>query len=275
MEHLLARVPAHRIVAAVRHPEKVADLAARGVVVRRADYDHPEDWPAALQGVRKVLLISGPEVGTRIRHHRTVVEAAAASGSVWLMAYTSMLRADTTEVPYASEDRETERLIRESRVPYVFLRHGWYTENYTMNAGYAVHEGKLYGCAKSGRISGASRIDYAEAAATVLTAVGQIRPVYELAGDESFTLSEVAAEISRQSGRSVEYVDLPEEDYRALLESYGLSNGLSSTLALADTGAANGDVYSESKDLSNLIGRPTTSLATAVEIALAGGEQTS
>ena len=269
IEYLMAHVPAQQIVAAVRHPEKVADLAARGVVVRVADYDKPEHWPIALQGVEKVLLISGPDVGTRVRQHQTVIEAVAASESVRLMAYTSMLRADTSKVPYASEDRETERLIRETGVPHVFLRHGWYTENYTMSAGYAVQEGKLYGCAKNGRISGASRTDYAEAAASVLAAKDSVKSVYELAGNSSFTLAEVAAEISLQSGQLVEYVDLSEQDYQTLLENYGLPNGLAKTLALADTGAANGDVYSESKDLTQLINRPTTSLATVVDIALA------
>lgn len=268
IEYLMARVPAQQIVAAVRHPEKVADLAARGVVVRLADYDKPEHWADALQGVEKVLLISGTEVGTRVRQHQNVIEAVAASGSVKLLAYTSMLRADSSKVPYVSEDRETERLIRETGVPYVFLRLGWYTENCTMNAGYAVQEGKLYGCAQNGRISGASRSDYAEAAATVLTAAGQMKPVYELAGSTSFTLSEVAAEISRQSGHPVEYVDLSQQDYQALLENYGLPSGLSKTLALAVTGAANGDGYSESDDLAQLIGRSTRSLATVVENAL-------
>ncbi|WP_205191728.1 SDR family oxidoreductase [Burkholderia sp. LMG 13014] len=268
IEYLLARVPAPQIIAAVRHPEKVADLAARGVVVRVADYDKPEHWPSVLQGVEKVLLISGPEVGIRVRQHQAVIEAVAASESVRLLAYTSMLRADMSKIPYASEDRETERLVRETGVPHAFLRHGWYTENYTMNAGYAVQEGKFYGCAKNGRISGASRADYAEAAATVLTAIGQLKSVYELAGSTSFTLYEVAAEISRQSGRPVEYIDLSEPDYQALLENYGLPSGLSKTLALADTGAAVGDVYSESDDLTVLIGRPTKSLATVVENSL-------
>lgn len=275
IEYLMARVPAQQIVAAVRHPEKVADLAARGVVVRLADYDKPEHWADALQGVEKVLLISGPDVGTRVRQHQNVIEAVAASGSVRLLAYTSMLRADSSKVPYASEDRDTERLIRETGIPHVFLRHGWYTENYTMNAGYAVQEGKLYGCAQNGRISGASRSDYAEAAATVLTAAAQVKSVYELAGSDSFTLSDVAAEISRQSGQPVEYIDLSEQDYQALLENYGLPSGLSKTLALADTGAANGDVYSEGNDLELLIGRPTRSLATVVENALRTDEELS
>ncbi len=268
IEHLLARAPAQQIVAAVRHPEKVEDLKARGVVVRLANYDRPEQWPAVLEGVEKVLLISSPEVGARTAHHKTVVDAVKNSGAVKLIAYTSMLRADTCGVPYASEDRDTERMIRETGLPYVFLRHGWYTENYTMNAGYAVQTGKLYGCAKEGRISGASRTDYAEAAATVLTRKNELKPIYELAGDTSFTLEDVAAEISTQSGRPVTYNDMQEADYRAVMVSFGLPENIANTLALADTGAANGEVYSEVNDLSALIERSTTPLAAAVKDAL-------
>ncbi|MCB5186297.1 SDR family oxidoreductase [Methylobacillus gramineus] len=266
--HLLKTVPAHHIVAAVRHPEKVRDLQQQGITVRRADYNQPGDWPAALADIDKILLISGPEVGIRTTHHKTVIDAVKNSATVKLIAYTSMLRAGTSGVPYASEDRETEAMIRASGVPHVFMRHGWYTENYTMNSGYALQGGALYGCAKNGRISGASRNDYAEAAATVLTSTDVIKPIYELAGDTSFTLAEVAAEISKQAGVPVTYLDMPEADYRALMVTYGLSENLANTLAQADTGAAGGDVYSESKGLSTLIGRPTTPLAVIVQEAL-------
>ncbi|MCW2292305.1 NAD(P)H dehydrogenase (quinone) [Pseudomonas sp. BIGb0408] len=272
IEHLLEKYPAHKIVAAVRHPEKVKDLQDRGVIIRLGDYERPEQWPAVLEGVSKVLLISGPEVGKRIAHHKTVVDALKDCSTVKLIAYTSMLRADSSAVPYASEDRETERMIKEAGLPYVFLRHGWYTENYTMNAGYALQGGKFFGCAKKGRISGASRNDYAQAAATILSSMDSLKPIYELAGDTSFTLSDVAAEISKQAGVPVSYIDMPEAEYRALMVSYGLSENLATTLAQADTAAADGEVYNEGNDLSALIGRGTTPLATLVKSALANAD---
>lgn len=269
IENLLERIPASQIVAAVRHPEKATDLQDRGVVVRQADYDRPEHWPSALEGVEKVLLISAPDIGQRLSQHKVAVDAVKNSGSVKLLAYTSMLRADTCRIAFASEDRETERLVRETGVTYVFLRHGWYTENYTAYAASAAQEAALYGCAKDGRISAATRADYAAAAATVLTSTEKLRPVYELAGDTSFTLQEVAAEIAAQSARPVAYIDMSEQGYRAHLLSYGLPENVATTLAMADTGAANGEVYSEVRDLSSLIGRGTTSLAAAVAAALA------
>jgi NAD(P)H dehydrogenase (quinone) len=268
IENLLKKIPAHKIVAAVRNIEKAKDLKERGIVVREADYDRPEHWPSALDGVEKVLLISAAEVGSRVRQHKTVIDAVKNSDSVSFLAYTSMLRADTSKVSYVSEDRETEKMINQAGRPSVFLRHGWYTENYTMNTASAIESGHLYGCAGSGKISGASRADYAEAAATVLTTSGPLKQVYELAGDTSFTLEDVASEISRQSGKPVSYVDMPEDGYQALLLNHGLSENLASAPAIADTGVANGDVYSESRDLSELIGRHTTPLSTLVEAAL-------
>lgn len=268
IEHLLKSVPPNHIVAAVRNPEKAEDLKSRGITVREADYDQPEQWPSALEGVEKVLLISGPDVGGRVKQHKAVIDAIKQTESVKLVAYTSILRADTTQVSYAREDRETEKMIRALGIPFVFLRHGWYIENYTMNAEYALKEGVIYGCAGTGRISGASRADYAEAAATVLTSTAELKEIYELAGDMSFTLQDVALDMSWQTGKTVAYLDMSEEEYRTLLIDFGLPEGLASTLAIADTGVANGDVYSESRDLSNLIGRSTTYLSAVVEEAL-------
>lgn len=266
---LLKTVPANQVVAAVRNPAKAADLEALGIQVRLGDYEQPAHWPAALQGVEKVLLISASDVGSRARQHKVVIDAVNSSDTVKLIAYTSMLRADTCKVPYASEDRETEQMIKDTGKSSVFLRHGWYTENYLMSADYAVKVGELHGAAGDGQLSGASRADYAEAAATVLTATGPLQPIYELAGDTSFNLADVAAELSKQSGRSVRYVDMPEAEYERLLFSLGLPESIARTLAMADTGVANGDVYSESKDLARLIGRGTTPMAAVVASALA------
>lgn len=268
---LLKTLPANRIVAAVRNPAKAQDLEALGIQVRLGDYEQPGHWPAALQGVEKVLLISAGDIGTRAAKHEVVIDAVKASGTVAFIAYTSMLRADTCRIPFASEDRETEQMIVASGKPFVFLRHGWYTENYVMNAEHAVQSGELHGAAGAGRISGASRADYAEAAATVLTSGERLQSIYELAGDSSFTLADVAAELAKQSGRSVHYVDLPEAAYQQLLVSFGLPELVATALALADTGVANGDVYSERQDLSRLIGRDTTPLGVVVASALARG----
>jgi NAD(P)H dehydrogenase (quinone) len=260
---LLKKIPAAGIVAAVRNVEKAQDLAALGVQVRQADYNRPESWDAALQGAGKVLLISSSEIGQRVAQHRNVIDAARRAG-VKLLAYTSVLHADTSVLGLAGEHRETETSIRASGVPFVLLRNGWYTENYAMGIPTALSLSAVYGCAGDGRISSAARADYAEAAATVLTTDNQAGKLYELAGDSAYTLSEFAAEISRQAGRAIGYVNLPEAEYRKALLGAGLPEFLAELLANSDTGVSKGALFDDGRQLSKLIGRPTTPLAEVV-----------
>lgn len=267
IEALLKKLPAGEIVAAVRNPEKVADLAARGVQVRPADYDQPASLAAAFKGADKLLLISASEVGRRVPQHRAVIDAAKAAG-VGLLAYTSLLHADTSPLPLAAEHKETESLIRASGLPAVILRNGWYTENYTAGIHTALQYGVVLGSAKQGRIASAARADFAEAAAAVLTQDNQAGRIYELAGDESYTLSELAAEIARQSGKAVAYQDLPESEFKAALLGAGLPDFLATLLAESDVGASKGGLFDDSRQLSALIGRPTTPLAELVKLAL-------
>ncbi|TSK05379.1 MAG: SDR family oxidoreductase [Geobacter sp.] len=260
---LLKKVPASSIVAAVRNPDKAKDLASLGVQVRKADYNAPESWKAALAGAEKVLLISSSEVGQRINQHRTVIEAARDAG-VKLLAYTSLLHADTSPLGLAAEHIATETMIRDSGIPFVMLRNGWYTENYAASVPSAVEHGTFYGSAGEGRIASAARADYAEAAVAVLTKEGEGGRVYELAGDTAYTLTEFAAEISRQYGKEVNYVNLPELEFKKLLVSVGLPEPFAALLADSDSGAAKGGLFDGGHQLSALIGRPTTSPAAVI-----------
>jgi NAD(P)H dehydrogenase (quinone) len=264
---LLKTVPAAEIVAAVRHPDKAADLAALGVQVRLADYSQPATLDAAFQGADKLLLISSSEVGQRVAQHRNVI-AAAKRAQVGLVAYTSILRADSSPLGLAVEHRETEALLKDSGLPYVLLRNGWYTENYLASMPPALQHGVFIGSAGDGRISSAARADYAAAAAVVLTAGDQAGKVHELAGDEAYTLSELAAEITRASGRTVVYQNLPEADFKGALIGAGLPEAIAGMLAESDIGVSKGGLFSDDHQLSQLIGRPTTALATLVKAAL-------
>ena len=264
---LLKKVPAASIVAAVRNVEKAKDLKAQGVQVRHADYTQPATWEAALKDADKVLLISSSEIGQRAKQHRSVIDAAKRAG-VKLLAYTSVLHADTSVLGLAAEHRETEAYIRASGVPFVLLRNGWYTENYTAGIPTALSLGAVYGSAGDGHISSATRADYAEAAARVLTTEGQAGKTYELAGDTAYTLSVFAAEISRQNGKAVNYVNLPEAEYKKALLGAGLPEFVAELLANSDTGASKGALFDEGQQLSKLIGRPTTPLAEAIKAAL-------
>lgn len=254
---LIAKVDPGTIVALVRDPAKLAAFAAQGVVVRRFDYDAPETLAPALEGVDRLLLISGNEIGKRVPQHQAVIEAAKAAG-VGFIAYTSILHADTIPLALANEHRATEALLRESGVPHALLRNGWYTENYLPGAFSALEHGVLLGSAGEGRISTATRADYAEAAAMVLAGKGLGGQVYELAGDEGFTLAEFAAAISGIAGKAIPYRDLPEAEYRAVLEGAGLPAPLAAALADSDAKAAEGALFDDGHALSGLIGRPTT-----------------
>ena len=264
---LLKKVPAASVVAAVRNVEKARDLAALGIQVRHADYDMPLTWDVALQGAERVLLISASEVGQRVRQHRSVIDAAKRAG-VKLLAYTSILHADTSPLGLAAEHRETEDMILASGVPAVLLRHSWYTENYTAGIPNALAHGAVYGCAGNGRISSAARADYAEADVAALTAENQAGKIYELAGDTSYTLTELAAEISRQSGKDIRYVNLPEAEYKDVLLKAGLPEPFAALLADSDTGVSKGGLFDGGRQLSKLIGRPTTPMAASVAATL-------
>jgi NAD(P)H dehydrogenase (quinone) len=263
---LLKRVPAGSIVAAVRDVAKAADLARLGVQVRHADYTDPASLEAAFQGAGKVLLISSSALGERVQQHRNAIDAAVRA-KVGLLAYTSVLRADSSILGLAAEHRETEAALRSSGLRTTLLRNGWYMENYTAGLGAALEHGAILGSAGQGRIAAAARADYAEAAAVALT-LAEPQPVYELSGDSAFTLPDLAAEASRQSGKPVSYQDLPQAEYEQALLGFGLPAGLAHLLADSDAGAAKGALDDKGGVLSALIGHPTQTLADAVRVAL-------
>lgn len=268
IDELLRHLPASRIVAAARNPAAAGDLGERHVELRPADYGDPGSVDAAMVDIGRVLLISSSAVGVRVLQHRNVVEAAKRAG-VGLLAYTSILRADTNPMQLASEHRGTEALIRASGLPHVFLRNGWYTENYTRSIQAAVEHGVVLGSAGDGLISAAARRDYAMAAAHALLAeTPAFSKTYELAGDSAFTMSQYAAEVARQSGKPVVYRNLPEAEYKVALQGFGLPEGFAAILADSDAQAAKGALFDEGGALGKLIGRPTTSLAQVVADAL-------
>ena len=261
IQSLLTRgVPAAEIVGLGRQLDRIADL---GVTTKAVSYDDPESLRAAFAGADKVLFISASEPGKRIEQHRNVVNAAKEAG-VGLVVYTSILRADTSDMKLAAEHIATERMLAESGLPTVLLRNGWYVENY--NVEQALAHG-LFGAAGEGRISAAPRADFAEAAAAVLTGEGHEGQVYELGG-EPFTMAELAAEISRRSGKPVTYTDLGEEKYREMLVGVGLPEAFAAVLADSDRAAAEGALFVPRDDLEKLLGRPATPLSASIEAAL-------
>ncbi len=270
VEALLRRgVAASEIVATGRAIERLDDLAAAGVAVRPADFDDPHSLRSAFAGAQRLLLVSGSDVGVRVRQHRNAIEAAQAAG-VDHIAYTSIANADRASVILAPDHRATEEAVRTSGLAFTILRNSWYLELYTDQLPTYLGSGAILGAAGEGRVSAATRADYADAAAAVLTGDGHAGKVYELGGDEAFTLTELAAEISRQSGKSVAYQNLPTTAYQQALEGFGLPEPAAALYADCDRAVAAGELVVEGHDLRDLIGRSTTSMPEAIAAALAG-----
>lgn len=267
VEELLKTVAADQLVAIVRNPAKIQAFADRGVQVRAASYEDKAALEQALTGVEKLLLISSSEVGQRAVQHRNVIEAAKEAG-VKLIAYTSVLHADSSPLGLAEEHVATEKMLQQSGIPFVLLRNGWYTENYLASVPPALQHGAFIGSAGEGKIASATRADYAAAAAKVMTLDNQAGKIYELAGDHAWTLAELTTELTKQSGKTVVYQNLPEADFKAALLGAGLPEGLAALLANSDVGASKGGLFDDSRQLSQLIGRPTTPLADSLRAAL-------
>lgn len=263
IETLLKTVPADQIVAIVRNPAKATALSQQGITVRQADYSDEVAFTTALQGIDRLLLISSSEVGQRASQHRNVINAAKAA-HVKFIAYTSLLHADSSPLGLADEHVATEKMLAASGIDYALLRNGWYTENYLASAPAALEHGVFIGAAGDGKIASATRADYAAAAARVISEEEHAGKIYELAGDEGWTLSQLAAELAKQSGKPVVYQNLSEADFAAALKGFGLPAGLADMLADSDVGASEGGLYDDSRTLSKLLGRPTTSLGDSV-----------
>jgi len=268
INQLLEKVPAAQIVAVARNPETAADLRALGVNVRKGDYDDPTSLKEAFKGIDKLLLISAVVPGQRLRQHKAVIDAAREAG-VKLIAYTSMLGADTSRSMLAGEHLATEKYLIASGIDYVLLRNGWYIENHTAALPIAAQHGTLIASSGSARFASASRADYAAAAVAVLTQVGHANKTYELAGDTAFTMDDLAAAASAKLGRTIVFRNLSPSEYGAALLAAGLPQMIVDVIVDADAVALKGDLDSSSRALSTLIGRPTTTLEEAVQTALA------
>ncbi|MEW2133328.1 SDR family oxidoreductase [Streptomyces sp. NPDC005435] len=268
VEQLLEKVPAGEITAVVRDEAKAAGFAARGVRIAVADYNAPETFAGLFAEGDKVLLISGNELAEdRAAQHRVVIDAAKAAG-VALLAYTSA--PGTLHARLTDPHRATEKALVASGLPYSLLRNGWYHENYTENLAPVLAHDAVVAAAGDGRVSSAARADYAAAAVAVLTGEGHENTTYELGGDEAWSFAEYAAELSRATGREIVYRAVSVPELEGILTGAGLPEAIAVVLAEVDGAIERGELVVPGRELSRLIGRPTTPLAVAVEAALKG-----
>ncbi|MBZ4023394.1 NAD(P)-dependent oxidoreductase [Rhodobacter sp. TJ_12] len=250
-------------VALARSPDKVSGYEARAF-----DYNAPN--AAALAGVEVLVLISSNDFSDRAGQHKRAIAAAKEAG-VTRVVYTSVLKGDASPLTLLAADHmATEAALKESGLQYTLLRNGWYSENLTGALGAALEHGAVIGAAGNGKLATAARADFAEAAAVVALDADHAGKTYELAGDSAFTMTEFAAEVSKQAGKPVAFVNMSEADYAKALEGFGLPAAFAETLAQSDerAGSAAG-LFDDSKTLSRLIGRPTTPIAETIRAALA------
>jgi NAD(P)H dehydrogenase (quinone) len=268
IDEMLKKIPAGQIVGLVRSEKAAAGLSPLGVHAHIGSYNNPESLTTAFAGVDRLLLISSNEVGRRVAQHRNVIDAAHRAG-VKLLLYTSILHCPTSPLRLAEEHRQTEAALRDSGIPYVLLRNGWYTENYTRSIPAMLAHGAVMGSAGAGQIASAARADYAAAAAAVLLAdQPQAGHIYELAGDEAYTLSQFAQELSSQANKQIPYKNLTEAEFKKVLMATGLPEVVAALLADCEVGASKGGLFDDSHQLSKLIGRPTTPVSTSITAAL-------
>lgn len=252
-------------VALVRDPARASDLRTE---TRAFDYKATATLAPALAGVKTLVLISSNDFDDRTGQHRNVIDAAVRAG-VGRILYTSLLRADTSPMLLAADHKATEEAIRDAGLGFTFLRNGWYTENHTGSLAGAIAAGALIGAAGQGRFSAAARADYADAIAATATDDAHAGKVHELAGDAAYSYADLAAEVSRQTGKTIPYNDLPPDAYAGILQSFGLPAGFAHVLADSDVQAGKGALQDDSRTLSRLIGRPTTAMSATVAAALA------
>lgn len=267
-ELLAAGVPAGEITAVARDKAKAENLVAKGVRLHVADYDQPETLAGAFQAGDRVLLISGSEPGKRVEQHRAVIEAAKQAG-VAQLAYTGIFGGPKADFVLATDHKVTEQAILESGLPYTFLRNDWYSEMYMNDLAGSAERGAIVNNVQPGsRIATATRADYAAAAAVVLTGDGHLNKAYELSGDVAWTWDEFAAELSRQTGKSVVHKSVSAEEHKAILVSVGVPEGFAEVLVDVDNAISRGALAGTPGDLTRLIGRPTTPIADTIAASL-------
>ncbi|WP_120338424.1 SDR family oxidoreductase [Cryobacterium soli] len=260
VEHLLNRgVAPAEITAVGRNTGRLAELAASGVGTAVIDYTDPASLEAAFAGADVLMLVSGSEVGQRVAQHTNAITAAVAAG-VGRIVYTSAPKADTSALILAPEHKATEEALHASGIPVTILRNGWYTENYASAVQQARENGVYLTSAGDGRVASASRTDYAEAAAVVLSTPGHENVTYELAGDVAWTGTDMAAALAEVVGSPVVFTSVTPEEHSAILTGAGLDGGTVGFVVALDGNTRDGLLAGGTTDLSTLIGRPTTPL---------------
>jgi NAD(P)H dehydrogenase (quinone) len=247
--------PDQKIAGLVRSEEKGSDIAEKGVELRIGDYLAKPTLDRAMKGIDTLLLISSSSFEQRVKQHENVVEAAKKAG-VQHIIYTSMLQADKELSPLTADHHATEKIIRESGIPYTINRHTFYTEFFPMFLGQAMEIGTWAFPSNGEKVNFAYRTDMAEALATILVSPGDHKNrTYEITSLEAFTLDEYAEKLSLASGKEITYKDVSLDEFVEGLEAAGLPDDVITMSKLSAITVANGALDHTSDDLKKLLGR--------------------
>lgn len=260
IQHLLdtLKVPADRIIATTRKPETLAPLTAKGVTVRKADFDDVASLSTAFAGAQRLLLISTDALdrpGHRLAQHRNAIAAAAQAG-VKHVVYTSMPMPEDSPLLIAPDHLGTEQALAASPLSWTILRNCWYMENLFMSLPSALATGQWYSAAGEGKVAYVARDDLARAAAAALAADDTSKTTYTLTGSEAFSTKEVAQRVSALVGKPIAVVDVPLEGLiQGMIAATGWPRQLAEIFASFDTNTKAGRVAEVTPDFRKLTGR--------------------
>ncbi|MFP7170320.1 SDR family oxidoreductase [Terribacillus sp. 7520-G] len=264
VKKLMETVPSENIAVSVRNPGKADSLRAKGVEVRRGDFDEPASLDEAFAGIDRLLLISADgDNETRIRQHTQAVEAAVRA-NVKFIAYTSLVNAQESDLFLAPTHKATEQAIMDTGIPYAFLRNNWYFENEAASVQGVLAGAPWVTSAGDGKVGWALQQDYAEAAAAVLTGEGHENKIYELSGP-LLSQEEIAAEAGEVLGKDVQLQQVDDQAYARIMKEAGVPEFLLPMLVDIQKGIREGALEVPSDDFEKLLGRPLTPLRKGIE----------
>jgi NAD(P)H dehydrogenase (quinone) len=260
---LLLESNAGKVVAVTRTPEKLADLAGRGVEVRQGDFDYPEQLERAFAGVDRVLIVSTDAMGRpggRHAHHADAVKAAENAG-VTHAVYTSYIGPrPTTYISVSNDHFQTELAIAQSRMTWTFLRNNMYTDMLLWGLPQAIATGQLFTATGGGGRSYVTREDCARAAVGALLSDFEGHRILEVTGPAAVTQDEIAAIASEIAGRPVKHVPLSSEDLKKGMIEAGTPEMYADVMLEFDTATAQGYLAVVTPAMKDLTGREATSV---------------
>ncbi|HVY80195.1 MAG TPA: SDR family oxidoreductase [Steroidobacteraceae bacterium] len=276
--HLLDthHVPPARIVAGTRTPDKLAALAAKGVQVRKLDFEDGASLASALAGVDRMLLISTDAIdrpGRRLTQHKAAV-AAATQARLKHVIYTSMPNPEKSLVTFAPDHFGTERALGASGLSHTILRNSWYMEGLLMSMPARLASGKWFTAAGDGQLAYVAREDCARIAAAVLVSESTGTAIYDVTGPRKHTIAGIAALVSEVTGKPLEVVQVSEEELIQGMKAARVPDFLIPLAASIDANTRAGYFNVLSNAVEQLTGKPPQGLLDfliANKAALTGG----